>query len=90
MAGSMATFTLAGEDLPDDLELSCGCFSSAKHRQALEEARGVERKQMRGKGGFQRASPAYIQRGWVWSMVVSLKSDWMVRAASGDGVVSQV
>jgi hypothetical protein len=90
MAGSTATFTLVGEDLPDDLELSGGCFSSAKHRRAPEEARGVERKQMRGRGGFQRASPAYIQRGWVWSMVVSIEGDWMARAASGDDVVSQV
>jgi hypothetical protein len=84
------TSTLAVDDLPEDLELPSGGFSSAKCRRAPEEARGVERKQMRERDGFQRASPVYIQRGWVWSTVVSIERDWMARAASGDGVVSQV
>jgi hypothetical protein len=58
-AGSTATFTLAGEDLPDDLELSGGCFSSARCRRAPAGEREVERGQMRERGGFQRVSPAY-------------------------------
>jgi hypothetical protein len=52
MAGSMATSTLAVDDLTEGLELPSGCFSSARHQRAPEEARGVERKQMRENGGF--------------------------------------
>jgi hypothetical protein len=89
-ARSTTTSTVAVDDLTEARELPGGGFSSAKRQRAPEEVRGVERKQMRGRGGFQRASPAYIKRGWVWSTVVSIESDWMARAVSGDGVVSQV
>jgi hypothetical protein len=56
MAGSTATSTHAVDDLREDLELPSGSFSSAERRQAPEAARGVGRKQMRGRGGFQRGS----------------------------------
>jgi hypothetical protein len=90
MAGSMATFTLAVDDLPDDLELSGGCFFSARCRRCPAGEWEGESKQMREGDGFQRAPSVYIQRGWAWSTVVSIEHDWMARAASGDGVVSQV
>jgi hypothetical protein len=61
--GSMTTSTLAVDDLLEDLELPSGGFSSAKRRRAPEEARGVERKQMRERGGFQRGFSAYNCRG---------------------------
>jgi hypothetical protein len=43
----MATSTLAVDDLPEDLELPSGGFSSTERRRAPEEARVVDRKQMR-------------------------------------------
>jgi hypothetical protein len=45
---------------------------------------------MRARRGFQRASPVYIQKGWMWSTVVSTVRDWTARAASADGIMSQV
>jgi hypothetical protein len=79
----MTTSTLAVDDLPEDLEFPSGGFSSAKRQRAPEEAREVERKQMRERDGFQRASPIYIQRGWVWSTVVSIERNWMARGIWG-------
>jgi hypothetical protein len=61
--GSTATFTLAVDDLPDDLKLPGGCFSSARCRRAPAGGREVERGKMRERGGFQRAPSVYIQRG---------------------------
>jgi hypothetical protein len=82
-AGSTPTFTLAVDDLPDDLELSGGCFFLARCRRGPVGEWEGERKQMRERGGFQRAPVVHIQRGWAWSMVVSIEHDWMARAALG-------
>jgi hypothetical protein len=58
----MATFPLAGEDLPDGFEFSGGCFSSAKCQRAPGGEIEVEWGQMGERRGFQRVSLAYICR----------------------------
>jgi hypothetical protein len=73
MAGSMATSTLAINDLPKDLELPSGCFSSARRRRAPEEARGVERgkwviaERTTGSRGFYTAAVSSDHGGLEWT-----------------------
>jgi hypothetical protein len=62
MVRSTATFSLAIDDLPDDLELSGGCFFSARCRRGTVGEWEGEREQMREGGGFQRAPSVYIQK----------------------------
>jgi hypothetical protein len=55
MAGSTATFSHAVDNLPGDLELAGGCFSSARCRRGSVGVWEWERKQMRERGLPERA-----------------------------------
>jgi hypothetical protein len=73
MAELTTTSTLAIDDLPEDLELSNGGFSSAERRRAPEEVRGVERgkwataERMKGSRGFYSAAVSSDHSGLEWT-----------------------
>jgi hypothetical protein len=87
MARLTKTFTSASGDLLEQLELSGGCFFSARRQRAPAGEWGAERGQMRGRGEFQRGSPSYIQRRCARSRVGFVGNNWAPWAVSGDGVV---
>jgi hypothetical protein len=75
MAELTATFTLAVDDPPNNLELPGGCFFSVRCRRGPAGEWEGEREQMGERGGFQRAPSVYIQRselGPAWVSLVSI------------------
>jgi hypothetical protein len=74
----MATSTLAIDDLPEDLELPNGGFSSAERRRAPEEVRGVERgkwataERTKGSRGFYLAAVSSDHGGLKWTRLASV------------------